>query len=72
MERINIALGHLPLDKIQPLHLMEFYKNLSEDGIRQNVKYTPLPNFKEDIEFQKPTSGYLVLISSLYRCTVER
>lgn len=37
---INSALGHLKIDSIQPHHLQAFYKNLSEDGIRQDIKYT--------------------------------
>ncbi|MEE1280975.1 MAG: tyrosine-type recombinase/integrase [Acutalibacteraceae bacterium] len=37
---INTAIGHMKLDRIQPHHLQAFYKNLSEDGIRQDIKYT--------------------------------
>ncbi|MFL0196956.1 tyrosine recombinase XerC [Clostridium sp. WILCCON 0269] len=36
--RIIPALGHLKLDKIKPLHLLEFYNNLQEDGIRKDGK----------------------------------
>jgi len=39
MERILIALGHKKLDSIQPTHLIEFYKNLGEAGIRDDYKY---------------------------------
>lgn len=34
--RILPALGHLKLDKIKPVHLIEFYGNLTEDGIRED------------------------------------
>ncbi len=34
--RILPALGHLKVDQIKPMHLMEFYSNLTEDGIRED------------------------------------
>jgi integrase len=39
MPRINAAIGHMQLEKIQPQHLMTFYKNLAESGIRADEKY---------------------------------
>ncbi|MHB1420654.1 MAG: site-specific integrase [Bacillota bacterium] len=36
--RIIPAMGHLKLEQIKPLHLVEFYKNLQEDGIRTDGK----------------------------------
>lgn len=39
LPRIKAAIGHLRLDRIQPLHLRQFYDNLSEGGIRQDTKY---------------------------------
>lgn len=36
--RILPAMGHLRLDQIKPMHLVEFYKNLQEDGIRRDGK----------------------------------
>ena len=39
LPRINAAIGHLRLDRIQPQHLLSFYENLSEGGIRQDTKY---------------------------------
>jgi len=43
--RINQAIGHLKLCKIQPHHLLSFYKNLSEIGIRQDATYKPKIDF---------------------------
>ncbi len=40
-ERIIPALGHIKLAKLQPHHLMEFYNNLGESGIRKDGRYTP-------------------------------
>lgn len=36
--RIIPALGHIKLNKLQPTHLVEFYNNLREDGIRADGK----------------------------------
>lgn len=41
------ALGHIKLAKLQPHHLQEFYNNLSENGVRRDVKYRAVDNFKE-------------------------
>jgi integrase len=43
--RIIPALGHLKLERIKPVHLMEFYKNLQEDGTRAIGKCTVTPEF---------------------------
>ena len=47
LKRINAALGHIKLNKLQPNHLVEFYNNLREDGIRQDKTYSPKPDFTE-------------------------
>lgn len=36
--RIFPAMGHLKIEQIRPVHLLEFYKNLQEDGIRLDGK----------------------------------
>lgn len=38
--RVSQALGHLRLDKIRPTHLMAFYQNLGEEGMRGDIRYT--------------------------------
>ena len=37
--RIDTALGHIRLEKLQPHHLESFYRNLAEDGINQREAY---------------------------------
>lgn len=34
--RINASIGHIPLGKIRPHHLQEFYKNLGEAGVKKS------------------------------------
>lgn len=36
LERAGEAMGHLKLERIKPLHLVEFYNNLREEGIRRD------------------------------------
>lgn len=40
--RVFPAIGHIKIEKLQPLHLVEFYNNLSEDGLRADGKPGPL------------------------------
>lgn len=47
MRRIDTAIGHIKLAKLQPHHLMEFYNNLGECGIRLDTKYKPCAEFKQ-------------------------
>lgn len=46
MPRINAAIGHIRLDKLQPHHLMAFYNNLSETGVREDTRYCSAVDFK--------------------------
>ena len=38
--RVSAALGHMKVNQIRPAHLMAFYANLSEDGVRKDSTYT--------------------------------
>lgn len=49
MKRITPAIGHIKLCKLQPYHLIEFYSNLGENGVRLDTKYKPCDNFKQII-----------------------
>ena len=39
LKRINAAIGHIPLAKLQARHLEEFYRNLAEKGINEKGNY---------------------------------
>ena len=39
LPRIYAVLGHLRLDRIRPQHLMSFYEQLAESGVRLDTKY---------------------------------
>lgn len=46
-KRILPALGHIKLQKLQPTHLLEFYNNLQETGIREDGVYAIKSNYAE-------------------------
>ncbi len=59
LPRINTAIGHLRLDRIQPQHLLTFYENLSEGGIRQDTKYKCTLDLNKYLEENKLTTAEL-------------
>ena len=46
LPRITAAIGHIKLCRLQPHHLMEFYNNLGEKGIRLDTRYKSCSDFK--------------------------
>lgn len=61
--RIIPALGHIKLNKLQPTHLVEFYNNLREDGIRTDGKPGGLS--------ERTILHHHRLISSILTCAVQ-
>ncbi|MGI6152975.1 MAG: tyrosine-type recombinase/integrase [Christensenellaceae bacterium] len=55
MKRINAAIGHIRIDRIQPTHLLKFYNNLAEDGIRDDLLYVANNDLREIIKKQNTT-----------------
>ncbi len=53
MPRVSQALGHLPINKIRPVHIMEFYENLEEDGVRLDTRYIATKALKTAIPYGK-------------------
>lgn len=48
--RILPTMGHITLEKLQPMHLIEFYNNLGEEGIRRDTKYKARPELIETMK----------------------
>lgn len=46
LKRIIPALGHIRLDRLQPQHLLDFYENLREDGMKRTVKHRMKIDFR--------------------------
>lgn len=57
--RIDPAIGHIRIDKLQPHHLLEFYNHLSESGIREDIKYIATDDFEERMSKKNFTSKKL-------------
>lgn len=47
--RVSAAIGHLKLSKIRPTHIMAFYDNLAEAGVRADGLWAPLPALIEQL-----------------------
>ncbi|TYQ14765.1 UNVERIFIED_CONTAM: site-specific recombinase XerD [Acetivibrio alkalicellulosi] len=69
--RIYPAMGHIKLNKIQPTHLLEFYNNLSEAGIRLDSRYTSLPILKDFLKDNNITIKKLSELSGISEDTVS-
>ena len=65
LPRITAAIGHIRLCRLQPHHLMEFYNNLAEKGIRQDIKYRACKNFKSVLKDHKLTHQKLSEIADV-------
>jgi len=70
LERINAAIGHISLSKLQPQHLQEFYKNLQEDQIRKNGSYTVFKNLNEIMAVKGVTRATLARAAGISPATV--
>lgn len=73
LKRILPAIGHIKLVKLQLQHLMEFYNNLSEEGIRQDIKYTAKTDIRPLLKSKKLTHKELaeragVCINTIKSC----
>ena len=55
LPRINAAIGHIRLDRLQPHHLMQFYANLEEAGIREDSKQCFKGDLKEMLRVRSIT-----------------
>lgn len=69
--RIIPAFGHIKLNKLQPHHLLEFYENLREEGMRLDTKYIALPELIDNIRQQGPTISKLSKVTSISDKTVS-
>ena len=71
LPRINAAIGHLRLDRIQPLHLRKFYDNLAESGVRADIKYKCNIDVAGYMKEHKLTGAEISRCSGLSSATVS-
>ena len=71
IERVNQCIGHIRLDRLQPQHLINFYKELAKDGIRHDTKYRCLIDLKEYRKAKKLKKKDLVNLSGVAESTFD-
>lgn len=70
-QRVTKALGHVRLEKLQPRHLLSFYDNLEEDGIREDIRYASVTDLGEILKERRETRTTLAKIAGLGTSTVD-
>ena len=71
LKRVLPALGHIRLDKLQPHHLMEFYANLAEPGIRESNTVLCTPKVKVAMQEKGWSGAELGRKTSLTRARIS-
>ncbi len=71
-QRVRQGLGHLPLEKITPRHLTAFLSELSDEGIRADVRYLCKVDFKDYVSKHGVKQAELISASGLGSTTVEK
>lgn len=71
-QRVRQGLGHLPLEKITPRHLTAFLGELSDEGIRADVRYLCKVDFKDYVSKRGVKQAELISVSGLGSTTVEK
>lgn len=70
LSRILPALGHKRLDQLKPLHIVEFYNNLSEEGIKISTVCRPVVDLKAELKKHGLSMSNLSKISGVSYSTV--
>lgn len=65
MSRINAAIGHVQLEKLQPRNLLTFYDNLADAGIRRDAKYHCSVDFKALLHERNLTKAALAPLAKV-------
>jgi len=75
LKRINAAMGHIKLEKLQAHHLEEFYKNLAETGMNERDRGAvsdKLDSIMKDKKLSRETFGKLAGLSASTVSTAAR
>ena len=70
--RIIPALGHIKLNRLTPNHLIQFYNNLREEGVRLDHKYRAKTNFFEILEKNGFNEQSLIEAASINRKNIKK
>lgn len=70
LKRINAAIGNIRLEKLQPHHLEEFYKNLAESGIKDKGRFATSDKLAALLKERKLSKGAVAKIAGMASSTV--
>lgn len=69
--RTNAALGHVRLDKLQPKHLIDFYKDLSAEGARLDFLYKAKTDLRAIAKERRFTYQHIADVGGISYATVS-
>lgn len=72
LKRTNAALGNIRMDKLQPRHIMEFYKELARAGVREDGAYTAIVDLRTFLKERGVTYLRLATLAGVTDDTVSR
>jgi integrase len=70
LSRVLPAIGHIRLDKLQPHHLMELYKDMSSDINHQSISFLPTEAFLSKFEESGWTKIFLSQTTGVHVNTI--
>lgn len=70
--RIIKAFKNFRLEQIKPIHLLDFYKNLQEDGIRLDARYIAKEDLKKVLSSKNIDTKKLILLCKISERTIDK
>ena len=70
LTRINSAIGHLPLGKLRPHHLQDFYANLAEVGVKKSASIAIARNLTATMKEHELTRAALAEAAGVASSTI--
>ena len=70
-ERTLQALGHIKLSKLMPRHILDFYNQLDNVGLRNDGKCAPVPGLRQLVKENGIKQSEIISRSGLSHSTVE-
>ncbi len=69
--RVNEAIGHIRLEKLQPIHLLQFYDKLAESGAKNSEKHLLNDDLNKILKDRKITKVKFSELSGVSQSTIR-
>ena len=69
--RINQAIGHIRIDKLQPANLIEFYDKLGDVGIRKDTRYQATDRLMVIMKAKRLNATRVAILAQIGATTVQ-